>query len=61
MKPSESLAHPYDAEPYPILEAWPEFWWMSEWDRVVLQDQRARQYGGLGYFPRPDLEREYKR
>lgn len=31
-KPSDSGAHPYEPEPYPLLKAWPEFWWMNELD-----------------------------
>jgi hypothetical protein len=60
-KPRESLAHPYEPEPYPILHAWPELWWMPEWERSAVQDARARQYGGTGYQPRKGGDREYER
>jgi hypothetical protein len=56
-KPSLSTAHPYEPEPYPILHAWPEFWWMSEWDKAATMEARARMNGGQGERPRQDRER----
>lgn len=44
---------------HPILEAQPEFWWMSEEDRAIAFDARARAHGGEGYIYRPHAhERE---
>jgi hypothetical protein len=60
-KPSDSPAHPYEPEPHPILDAWPEFWWMSEEEQTATIDGLARKLGGEGYLPRPDPEQEYKR
>lgn len=60
-KPSDSPAHPYEPEPYPILEAWPEFWSLPEEEKTKLLDARARQYGGAGYLPRKEVEQEYER
>jgi hypothetical protein len=60
-KPSNSTAHPYEPESYPILNAWPEFWWMSEAEKTATVEARARKYGGEGYLPHPDGGREYKR
>jgi hypothetical protein len=54
-RPSDSIAHAYEPEPYPILEAWPEFWWMSESDRSSVIETRALAYGGQGYQYHPDL------
>jgi hypothetical protein len=60
-KPSDSPAHPYEPEPYPILKALREFCWMSEEERAALEEARARQYGGSGVRPRKDAEQEYER
>jgi hypothetical protein len=62
-KPSDSLAHPYEPEPYPILNARSEFWWMPEWEKTVMMDALARQYGGEGYLPRlrAGIDQEYER
>jgi hypothetical protein len=59
-KPSDSPAHPYEPEPCPILNAWPEFWWMSEEEKTATQEALARKHGGQGYLPREaaDPERE---
>jgi hypothetical protein len=57
-KPSTSTAHPYEPEPYPILHAWSEFWWMEELDKAALEEALARQWGGEGLRPRPSPERE---
>lgn len=57
-KPSDSPAHPYEPEPYPILNAWPEFWWMSEEERAATQEALARKHGGQGYRPHAEPERE---
>jgi hypothetical protein len=56
-KPSKSPAHPYEPEPYPILEAWPDFWWMDEMEKAALEEALARKYGGQGIRPRPERER----
>jgi hypothetical protein len=61
MKPSDSLSHPYEPEEFPILNAWPEFWWMSEEERAAAIEARARMYGGQGYRPRPAPEQERER
>jgi hypothetical protein len=60
-KPSDSLAHPYEPEPYPILHAWSEFWWMSEAEKNAMLEARARKYGGQGYLPRRGTDQEYER
>jgi hypothetical protein len=60
-KPSNSPSHPYEPEPYPILDAWPEFWWMSEEEKSATMDALARKNGGQGYLPRADAERERER
>jgi len=59
----KSPEHPYEPEPYPILEAWPEFWWMSEEEKRALIEARARQHGGSGYRPRgePECDRDRDR
>ena len=54
-RPSDSTAHAYEAEPCPILEAWPEFWWMPETERTHAFDTIALAYGGQGYLDHPDL------
>jgi hypothetical protein len=54
----KSPEHPYEPEPYPILEAWPEFWWMSDEEKSAYLEARARQYGGSGYRPRGEPERD---
>jgi hypothetical protein len=56
-KRSNSPAHPYEPEPYPILEAWPDFWWMEEMEKTALEEALAREYGGQGVHPRPERER----
>jgi hypothetical protein len=55
-KPSRSSAHAYEPEPYPILEAWPEFWWMSELQKAATEEARAISNGGQGVRPRPGRE-----
>jgi hypothetical protein len=62
-RPSDSTAHAYEVEPRPILDAWPEFWWMSEVDRSNTLEARALAYGGQGYRSHPELGegRERKR
>jgi hypothetical protein len=60
-KLNEYLAHAYEAEPYPILHAWPELWWMPEQERNATIEARARMYGGQGYLPRKGGDREYER
>jgi hypothetical protein len=35
--------------PRPILEAKPEFWWLSETDRANAIEARARNHNGQGY------------
>jgi hypothetical protein len=46
---SNSENYPYEPEEKPILEAWPEFWWLNERDRSNAFEARARAYGGEGY------------
>lgn len=41
--------YPYEPEEYPILTAWPEFWWLNETDRANLLEALAIDYGGEGY------------
>ena len=60
-KPSNSQAHPYEAERCPLLHAWPEFWWMSELEKAATEEARARMYGGQGVRPRPSANRERER
>jgi len=60
-QPSESLAHAYDAEPCPILHDWPDLWWLPDWERAIVVDALARQYGGQGWIYRPNLDREFER
>jgi hypothetical protein len=60
-KPSNSPAHAYEPEPYPILKAWPEFWSMSEEEKTKTLEARARQNGGKGYLPSKSLEQEIER
>jgi hypothetical protein len=60
-KPSDSTAHAYDPEPYPILTVSPEFWWLPDWERGLVFDTRARNYGGQGYIYRPNMGPEYER
>jgi len=38
---------------YPILQAWPEFFWMNERDRSDAFEARAIAKGGEGYRDRP--------
>ena len=51
-KPSDNPAHPYEPEPYPILHAWPKYWWMEELEKAALEESLARAYGGEGLRPR---------
>jgi hypothetical protein len=60
-KPSDSPAHAYEAEPYPILNAWAEFWWMPEPEKTATLESLARKNGGQGCLPRPGGDREYER
>ena len=46
--------HENEVFKHPLLSDWPEFWWMSETDRAIAFDARARAYGGEGYIHRPD-------
>jgi hypothetical protein len=57
VKLSKSPNHAYEPEPYPILNAWPQFGWMREEDKANLEEGLARMYGGEGYRPRR-VERE---
>ena len=50
-KRSASTAHPYEPEPYPILEAWPQFWWMPEAEKAALEEALARKLGGEALRP----------
>jgi hypothetical protein len=61
MKPSDGTAHPYEPEPYPLLEAWPEFWWMPDQERNALQESLARKLGGQGLLPRASTRQERER
>jgi hypothetical protein len=56
--PRKSPERPYEPEPFPILEAWPQFWWMPEPEKSDFLEARARQNGGLGYRPHGELERD---
>jgi hypothetical protein len=62
-RPSDSPNYPYEAEPYPLLRATPDFWWMNETDRANAFEARAIAYGGEGYLYHPGIEegRERKR
>lgn len=51
-KQSESPAHPYEPEPYPLLRAVPEFGQLSEPEKAALMEALARRLGGQGYRPR---------
>jgi hypothetical protein len=57
-KPSNSLAHPYEPERCPILEAWPEFWWMEEMEKAALEEALAIKLGGEGLRPRRSSGRD---
>ena len=61
MKPSDSPNHAYEPEENPILNAWPEFWWMPEPERSQALEALARKNGGQGYLPRPGQEQERER
>lgn len=56
-RPSQSPNYAYEPEPYPILEAWPEFWWMSDLERANALEARALASGGDGCRARPSRER----
>jgi hypothetical protein len=56
LKPSKSLAHPYEADPAPILNARPPLWWLPELERCAIEEAQAIQYGGLGIRPRRSKE-----
>lgn len=60
-KPSDSPNYPYEPEPYPILRASPEFWWMPEAEKTALMDALARKLGGLGYLSRSGNDQEQER
>ena len=69
-RPSESTAHAYDAEPRPILDAWPEYALFEgsgksdyEAEKSNMIEAIAIAYGGQGYRPHPELGegRERKR
>ena len=38
---------------HPLIQDWAEFWWMTEEDRAIAFDTRARAYDGEGYKCRP--------
>jgi hypothetical protein len=48
-RPSDNPNYAYEAEERPILDAWPEFWWMDEKGRSDAFEARALAYGGEGY------------
>jgi hypothetical protein len=50
--------HPH---PYPILENWPEFWWMGEIERADAFEARALAHGGSGYRYHPELAFDHGR
>lgn len=62
-RPSDSSNYPYEPEPYPLIRANPDFWWMSETDRANAFEARALAYYGQGYCWHPGLEegREHER
>jgi hypothetical protein len=60
-KPSDSPAHPYEPESYPILKAWPEFWWMPEAEKAALMEALARKLGGQGYLPKREKDQGQER
>lgn len=61
-KPSDSPAHPYEPEPYPLLrKRLEEFWWLPEGERSRLLDQLARELGGAGLLPRQARDQEHER
>ena len=35
---------------HPILQNWPDLWWLGETERSIVIELRARQYGGEGYI-----------
>ena len=43
--PSTNTNYPYEPEERPLLDAWPEFWWMNDRDRSNAFEARARAYG----------------
>jgi hypothetical protein len=59
-KPSESLAQACEAALYPILNAWPEFWWMPQSEKTATVEALARMNGGRRYLPREGRGREYE-
>ena len=67
-RPSHSPNHAYEAEPYPILEAWPEFGnfvgsGLIARDAKIsnIIEARALAYGGSGYRNHPELSLERER
>jgi hypothetical protein len=44
---SNNPNYAYEAEERPILDAWPEFWSMSEKDHADLLEYLARLHGGI--------------
>jgi hypothetical protein len=61
-KPSDSPAHPYEPEPYPLLrQPLSEFSHMPEGERSRLLDYLARKLGGEGWLPRRGNDQEQGR
>jgi hypothetical protein len=54
---SSNPNYAYEAEERPILDAWPEFWWINDADRANMLEALALAYGGTGYRPHPERER----
>jgi hypothetical protein len=61
MSDNDNTTSPYPPHPCPLTWASPDFWWMSESDRGIAFDTRARAYGGQGYRYHPSGEVEHER
>lgn len=57
-RPSQSTAHAYEPVEHPILESWPEYWWMEERQKSNLIESIALAYGGDGYRSHSERSRE---
>ena len=60
-RPSDSPNYAHEPEPYPLLRATPDVWWMNEADRGNAFEARAIAPYGQGYRWRPGLEQERER
>lgn len=47
-----------EAEECPILHAWPNYWWLGDVEKSNLIEALALAYGGMGYRPHPERDRE---